>query len=159
MNVDISPNLPPMSSWTAAAPLGSGSVGGGSSTPRRSMRWIMWGPTFGRGQPVRSPYPPPGGRDAAARSLPDRYGVAEREAARRDDVAPDAERHVALAGERLERRHVGGAGVGVAGGDHAPADRVGAAQHRAADRDLAAAPAVLLPRARAVNAERHAEAA
>ena len=29
MNVDISPNLPPMSSWTAAAPSGSGSEGGG----------------------------------------------------------------------------------------------------------------------------------
>ena len=31
MNVDISPNLPPSSSCTAAAPTGSGSDGGGSS--------------------------------------------------------------------------------------------------------------------------------
>src|SRR3954447_7692793 len=42
MNVDISPNFPPMSSWTAAAPAGSGSDGGGISTPSRSMRLIMW---------------------------------------------------------------------------------------------------------------------
>src|SRR3954454_22711505 len=43
MNVDISPKRPPMSSWTAAAPAGSGSVGGGSSTPSRSMRRITAG--------------------------------------------------------------------------------------------------------------------
>src|SRR4051812_22334080 len=33
-----------MSSWTAAAPAGSGSDGGGSSVPQRSMRRIMWPP-------------------------------------------------------------------------------------------------------------------
>ena len=49
MNVDISPNLPPSSSCTAAAPTGSGSDGGGSSACRRSMRRIMWSPrSFGR---------------------------------------------------------------------------------------------------------------
>src|SRR3954452_24146984 len=31
MNVDISPKRPPISSWTAAAPSGSGSDGGGNS--------------------------------------------------------------------------------------------------------------------------------
>ena len=41
MKVDISPNLPPSSSWTAAAPTGSGSDGGGSSVCSRSTRRIM----------------------------------------------------------------------------------------------------------------------
>src|SRR4051794_14205980 len=41
MSVDISPKRPPMSSWTAFAPSGSGSDGGGSSVPSRSMRRIM----------------------------------------------------------------------------------------------------------------------
>ena len=40
MNVDISPYLPPSSSWTADAPIGSGSDGGGSSVCRRSIRRI-----------------------------------------------------------------------------------------------------------------------
>src|SRR3954447_20235265 len=46
MKVDISPNLPPSSSWTTAAPAGSGLEGGGSSVWMRSMRRIMvvpWG--------------------------------------------------------------------------------------------------------------------
>src|SRR5215203_5302114 len=60
MKVDISPNLPPMSSWTAAAPFGSGSDGGGSSTPRRSMRWITRAlPSF-REQILPSCATPPG---------------------------------------------------------------------------------------------------
>ena len=37
MNVDISPYLPPSSSWTADAPIGSGSDGGGISVCRRSI--------------------------------------------------------------------------------------------------------------------------
>src|SRR4051812_24109124 len=41
MKVDISPNLPPSSSWTTAAPAGSGLEGGGSSVWMRSMRKIM----------------------------------------------------------------------------------------------------------------------
>src|SRR5918912_614755 len=41
MKVDISPNLPPISSCTAAAPSGSGSDGGGSSVPHRSRRRII----------------------------------------------------------------------------------------------------------------------
>src|ERR687896_2198237 len=41
MKVDISPKRPPISSWTAAAPSGSGSDGGGSSVPQRSRRKIM----------------------------------------------------------------------------------------------------------------------
>jgi hypothetical protein len=41
MNVDISPNRPPMSSLTAAAPAGSGSDGGGSSVAIRSKRRII----------------------------------------------------------------------------------------------------------------------
>src|SRR5688500_18760117 len=40
MNVDISPKRPPMSSCTAAAPAGSGSEGGGSSSCMRSLRLI-----------------------------------------------------------------------------------------------------------------------
>src|SRR5215210_9281920 len=42
MSVDISPNLPPISSWTTLAPSGSGADGGGSSVCQRSMRRIMW---------------------------------------------------------------------------------------------------------------------
>ena len=38
MKVDISPKRPPISSWTAAAPAGSGSDGGGSSIAIRSNR-------------------------------------------------------------------------------------------------------------------------
>src|ERR1700761_4627551 len=41
MKVDISPNLPPSSSWTTEAPTGSGVEGGGSSACRRSRRMIM----------------------------------------------------------------------------------------------------------------------
>src|ERR1700727_1182712 len=37
MNVDISPYLPPSSSWTADAPIGSGPGGGGISVCRRSI--------------------------------------------------------------------------------------------------------------------------
>src|ERR1700727_1096602 len=37
MNVDISPYLPPRSSWTADAPIGSGSDGGGNAVCRRSI--------------------------------------------------------------------------------------------------------------------------
>ena len=41
MNVDISPNRPPMSSCTAAAPSGSGSDGGGTgrATARYRVRY------------------------------------------------------------------------------------------------------------------------
>src|SRR3954454_14201693 len=61
MNVDISPNLPPRSSCTTAAPAGSGDDGGGSSVWMRSRRRIMArllgrtssclgaGPSLGRG--------------------------------------------------------------------------------------------------------------
>jgi hypothetical protein len=41
MKVDISPNLPPSSSWTTEAPTGSGSEGGGISAISRSRRMIM----------------------------------------------------------------------------------------------------------------------
>src|SRR3954469_1274878 len=41
MNVDISPNLPPSSSWTTAAPAGSGVEGGGSSVCSLSIRRII----------------------------------------------------------------------------------------------------------------------
>src|SRR4051812_1127633 len=44
MKVDSSPNLPPISSWTTAAPAGSGVDGGGSSIWSRSMRRITAGP-------------------------------------------------------------------------------------------------------------------
>ena len=43
--VDISPNLPPSSAWTAAAPAASGSNGGGRATPSRSMRVITEAPS------------------------------------------------------------------------------------------------------------------
>src|SRR4051812_37829470 len=115
MNVDISPNLPPMSSCTAAAPLGSGSDGGGSSTPSRSMRWIMRGPRFTSGV-RRRPYPAVVAAHTAFRRLGDRNVVAEANPAGDDDLAPDAERDVALAAQRrqpLERGGVGGPGIGV----------------------------------------------
>src|SRR4051794_12043121 len=120
MNVDISPNFPPMSSCTAAAPLGSGSVGGGSSTPSRSMRWIMWGPSLcsGRRQ-LGGPTHASGGK-SARRPLRDANFVAEADGARNHDVAPDPERHVVLAAqrrERLECGRVGAARLRVARGD------------------------------------------
>src|SRR3954447_13550652 len=51
MKVDISPKRPPMSSWTAAAPSGSGSLGGGSSLASRSMRRIILSLLVGNGPP------------------------------------------------------------------------------------------------------------
>src|SRR5918994_2925807 len=58
MNVDISPKRPPISSWTAAAPSGSGSDGGGSSTASRSMRWIMETSSWTDGRSQRYPAAP-----------------------------------------------------------------------------------------------------
>src|SRR3954469_9313738 len=49
MNVDISPNRPPISYWTVEAPFGSGSEGGGSSVPQRSRRRIIWNLLGGTG--------------------------------------------------------------------------------------------------------------
>ena len=43
MKVDISPNFPPRSSWTAAAELGDGWSGCGSSVCSLSKRVIMVG--------------------------------------------------------------------------------------------------------------------
>src|SRR5215213_611521 len=71
MNVDISPKRPPMSSWTAAAPSGSGSVGGGNWTPSRSMRWIIGVLSFRIGFAPRVPgWRPRHPRPGAFRSAP-----------------------------------------------------------------------------------------
>src|SRR4051812_47243742 len=48
MSVDISPKRPPISSCTAWAPAGSGSDGGGSSVPTRSIRKITGSSFSGR---------------------------------------------------------------------------------------------------------------
>src|SRR5215217_4323754 len=164
MKVDISPKRPPISSWTAAAPSGSGSDGGGSSTPSRSMRWIMQAslpsgtasvPATRWAQPLRRARR---NRDAAER--PD--GIAQRYATRPQHLAPQAEADVALAAQRRERREhrrVGRAALRVARGDGAARHRLQAAQQRAAGLDLAPAPAVLLPSRHAADRDRHAEAA
>ena len=77
MKVDISPKRPPSSSWTTDAPLGSGSEGGGSSMPRRSMRRIMGSPLVGcapsgtpDGLPQTHSGSPPGGARRAPRYAP-----------------------------------------------------------------------------------------
>jgi hypothetical protein len=41
MRVDISPNFPPSSSWTAAAEFGLGAFGFGMSSGSRSTRMII----------------------------------------------------------------------------------------------------------------------
>jgi hypothetical protein len=46
LRVDISPNLPPSSSWSAAAAFGSAFFGFGSSVWSRSMRMNMVGGLF-----------------------------------------------------------------------------------------------------------------
>src|SRR5215210_757141 len=93
MSVDISPKRPPMSSWTAFAPSGSGSEGGGSSVPSRSMRRIMWGPpgTAWTG----------GGATRAPRAL--RRGLGRELPARRVDVTPAREPHRRAQPVLLER--------------------------------------------------------
>ncbi len=136
MNVDISPNRPPISSWTAAAPSGSGSLGGGSSTPSRSMRWIMW--AFALGGLGRPPYPST--RCAHGASVPNvtvRRAPRRRpcgSAPRRDDLAPQPEVHAVLAAERderLEHRLVAAAAGGIERGDHAARHRLDARAARA----------------------------
>ncbi len=93
----------------------------------------------------------------------DRDGVAAADPPRVQDVAPDAEVHAPSAAQlrqRLQRREVSVAVVGVARCDHAARHGRGHAQpHGVADRDRAAAPAVLGPRLDAVDRERHTEAA
>src|SRR6185436_16167129 len=64
MNVDISPNLPPRSSCTAAAPTGSGSDGGGSSVSSRSMRMIIVSPSMDGGRRAQDTFIAPVTGDA-----------------------------------------------------------------------------------------------
>src|SRR3954469_19159618 len=112
MKVDISPNLPPISSWTTAAPAGSGVEGGGSSIWSRSMRRIMgvppgknasdlwpsqphaprkpaggldFGPARLRGEVLLVHHPAEGRRHSGALVEAERAGVV-----RRVDAEPDA---------------------------------------------------------------------
>src|SRR5918999_1313533 len=84
-------------------------------------------------------------RDLLARA----HRVADADAARGDDLAPDPERDVALPAqlrERREHRVVRAPVVGVARRHDAARHRLDPPQQRVAGVDLAAAPAVLLPR-------------
>src|SRR5918999_1403352 len=133
MRVDISPKRPPISSWTAEAPSGSGSDGGGSSTWSRSKRWIMRhlasdGGT-GSGRPTRSAAP-----DSALRPNRDRstglHAVADANAPGRQHLAPDPEGDVVLAaelrgdgcGERASDEPAGNLAARVVGGRRACAE-------------------------------------
>src|SRR5215204_3158111 len=124
MKVDISPNLPPISSWTIAAPAGSGSDGGGSSVWSRSIRRITgnlrekWVRPFGP-NPRRPPGKPSSGFVSGIYPL----CTMERELVRLG---------AALSGHGLEQERVVIAGVEAL--DHAAdeAVRAGVEQRRAA---------------------------
>src|SRR4051794_31569736 len=96
-------------------------------------------------------------------------GIAERHAARLDDLAEDAERDVALAllvpaelavaRERPQGVEVRHAGLGVLGRDRAAADVVAQIDDRLADPEVTLDPTVLLVRLAIVHLEEHAEPA
>src|SRR3954453_14426422 len=118
MSVDISPKRPPMSSWTAFAPSGSGSDGGGSPGPSRSMRRIMgtsWCVLDGQ-----RAYPPRRARTGHMSAFC--LGLRRELAAGGVDVAPAREPHRRAQAVLLERglegvdRPAGGAVVDRASG-------------------------------------------
>ena len=131
------------------------------------MRWIIVVPRFAwRGWvtcPTRHALRAARATRVAERDRDGATAIADADPARRDarrtTCRTCTSSLAAQPGQRVEHRRVAAAAVGVARRDHAARHGLDAAQHRAADGDLAAGPAVLLPRRDAVDRDRHAEAA